>query len=45
MATIVASKPRALLHLPRIVLPLAILVTSAGVVVATVLLSVWFDGS
>ena len=45
MATIVASKPRALLHLQRIVLPLALLVTSAGVVVATVLLSVWFDGS
>jgi hypothetical protein len=44
MVTIVASKSRALLQFPRIVLPLALLVVSAGVVVATVLLSVWFDG-
>ncbi len=45
MATIVASKPRTLLQLPKIVLPLALLTASAGLVVTTVLLSVWFDGS
>jgi hypothetical protein len=44
MATIVASKPRTLLRLPPIVLPLAFLIASAAIVVAMVLLSVWFDG-
>ncbi len=45
MSSITASKPRTQLALPRIVLPLALLLASAGIVVATVLLSVWVDGS
>lgn len=45
MATILASKPRTFAPLPQIALPMALLIAAAATVVATVLLSVWYDGS